>query len=234
MIAEDGIRSTIAMLYVDDTGFEKIVFDSKYSYMFAGPSDLINEWKTWIASPTKLMQPRPAVRDDFAVCFIDSETKIVRFEHGQRIRDDKYRFAGTGAVPAHKCWTANTDPIKAVESAKESDIFSGGTVKYLDISNRTSSSLNEASVAHNLNLNGSFDSIKAATLSKGMVMYTQVNKANLPINEACANDPRIKDFVSKIANGEVVAKAPCGLDTVVWTETDEKRLDDALNDMFSA
>jgi hypothetical protein len=222
-LVQDGpIKSTVALLYVDDTGFEKIEFQPDYSYIFAGPSDLIDRWKKWINSPTRSVVPSPGYANDFALCIIDMSTGDVFDEHGQRIRDAMYRFAGTGAEPAHNCWKQFKDPRKAVRSATDGDIYSGGEVKYLNLTDST----------NNLDTSGTIESIKQSTLKRGMVMYTSGNNAPMPIDEAAANDPRIKDLVTKIAKGEAIAEAPCGLDTVVWTDTDVSRLNASLHRMY--
>lgn len=222
-LIEDGpIRITAALLYVDDTGFEKIELQPDYSYIFAGPSDLIDRWKKWINSPTRNVERPPGVANDFALCIVETKTGSIMYEHGQRVKDDEYRFAGTGAIPAHTCWISNKCAKKAVESAKANDIFSGGDVKYLEL----------RSQAHNLNQEGTYESINKLTLQKGMVMYLSGTKAPIPVEEAAAKDPRIKELVGKIAKGDVAAEAPCGLDTIVWTEGDVQRLNSALGKMY--
>lgn len=222
-LVQDGpICSTVALLYVDDTGFEKIEYQPDYSYIFAGPSDLIDRWKMWINSPNRAVEAPPGVANDFALCIIEMATGEVFEEHGQRIRDDLYRFAGTGAEPAHNCWKKSKDPRKAVRSATDGDIFSGGEVKYLNLKDSS----------NNLDASGTYELIKQHTLKRGMVMYTSGNNAPVSIDEAAARDPRIKELVAKIAKGDAVAEAPCGLDTVVWTDSDVKRLNSSLQRMY--
>jgi hypothetical protein len=210
-----------AVVYVDNTGFEKIEYQPDYSYLFAGRSDLIDEWKKWARSPNKILIPRPPVIDDFALCIIHSETGEIKFEHGQKIVGSDHRFAGTGAHPAYYCWLKNKCSQKAVESASSVDIFSGGEVKYLSLEQKQ----------HNLNQITSHESINEITLRKGMVMSLPVTQP-VPLHEAAEKDPRVKDFTTKIANGEVSAEAPSGRDKIVWTDSDVKRLDDALSECF--
>jgi len=217
----DGYQATTAIVYVDNTEFDKLEFDPNFSLIFAGNSGLISAWKDWIRLPIKNLVPRPQVIDDFAMCLVRNKTKDVVFEHGQKIVDAAYRFAGTGAYPAHSCWTANKNAKKAIKSAQLTDHFSGGDVKYLDI----------VSAKHNFNPSGQLNSINAAILKRGMVMYTADNKP-ISIHDAAQNDPRVKDLVNKIASGGMSADAPSGLDKIVWTETDVKRLDAALEDCF--
>lgn len=217
----DGFNATTAVVYSDDTGFEKIEDDGIYAFVFAGNSKLIDDWKQWIRSPQKTVLPHPGVIDDFAICMIDLATKAVRFEHGQKIGDSDYRFAGTGAFPAYTCWSKNKDAKLAVTSAQSDDVFSGGDVKFFEVNDHT----------HNLNKGGLFSAINSAILNKGMVMYLSAAKP-VTIQEAASNDPRIKELVNKIAGGNVSAEAPSGLDKIVWTQGDIKRLDDALADCY--
>lgn len=222
LISDGAVKSTIALLYVDDTDFDKIEPQPDYSYIFAGPSDLISRWKTWINSPTRNVEQHPGFANDFALCIIETATGEVMDEHGQRIKDNHYRFAGTGATAAHSCWMSNKCAKRAVDSAKVRDYFSGGTVKYLRLSDQD----------HNLNVSGKIESINKRTLQKGMVMYISGNQGAIPIDQASANDPRIKELADKIAKGDVSAEAPCGLDTVVWTESDVQRLDSTLKRLY--
>ena len=205
-----------AVAYVDNTGYDKISFDIDSGYIFAGHSELIDQWKKWVA--TDQTDPRPPVARDFAVCVTTLSDGSIFFEHGQLVQDENCRMAGTGAEGAYDCWSIHQDAKKAVESAKVSDIFSGGDVKYLH---------GEAK-DHNLNLPALFTAIKNEFLKKGMVMYTNPQSKAIPIDEACANDSRIQTVRDNVANGSLAAKAPNGRDPVIWTPADEARLDKAL------
>lgn len=222
LIEDRPIKITKALVYVDNTGFDKIEYQPDYSYIFAGPSDLINAWKLWINSPTRNLERPPGVTNDFAICIIETATGKIMDEHGQKITDDNYRFAGTGAKPAHECWMANKLAKMAVQSAMVHDPFSGGDVKFLELT----------TAKHNLNQTGTFESINKMALIKGMVMYMTPNQTPIPIDQASANDPRIKELADKIAKGDMCAEAPSGHDTIVWTETDVKRLQNTLEKMY--
>jgi hypothetical protein len=208
-----------AILYVDDTGFEKIESQPDYSFMFAGNSKLINEWKHWIRSPNKVVLPKPATADDFAVCMVETSTGKIVFEHGQKISGSDHRFAGTGAYDAYKCWNLHKNPKKCIESASKVDVYTGGNVIFLDMGKKTSNIPTEADLREINNL----------TLKKGMIMYIQttLDKA-ITVKEASEKDSLIKNFVEKVANGSAQAEARSGLDKIVWTDADKERLDDAL------
>lgn len=207
-----------ATLYVDNTIFDKIEPQPDYSFIFAGCSKLICEWKRWIRSENRVVMPPPRVIDDFAMCMVNTNSGKIEVEHGQRISGSDHRFAGTGAYPAYQCWNANRDANKAVSSACNEDTLSGGAVKYLEMK----------TFQHNVNLTGNYLSINELALKEGMVMYKSIDKTT-SFQEAAINDPIIADFAVKVANGSASAEAPSGKDKIVWTDADVKRLNEALS-----
>lgn len=213
----DGIRSSVFVAFIDDTGFDKIASDDECAYMFAGPGPLIDQWKKWVVSPNQAILPRPPVATDFAICAVDMESGNIWFEHGQKVSDSDCRFAGTGAKHAYDCWSVNRDVRRSIASATNGDHLSGGTVMHFCCRTRET----------NLQAQIDFASITNLFLEKGMVMYP-ATKAPLPIREAAQNDPRIASFVEEIRRGQVSAEAPSGYDPVVWTPADEARLDEAI------
>lgn len=208
-----------AVAYVDDTGYDKIVYDEDTGYIFAGPGDVIERWRQWAMSPNQPVLKRPAVADDFAICMTDLETGEILMEHGQKVSDADCRTAGTGAKPAYDCWTVNKDARRAVQSATKHDHLSGGTVKFLIGANRS----------NNLDLTIPVGAVNECFLTKGMVMYVNSHQQPVPVAQAASSDPRIADVLKKAASGEVSAEAPSGYDPVVWTPTDEARLDSAID-----
>ena len=205
-----------AVLYIDDTSFEKIAHDGKLVFIFAGNSARIRDWKAWIANPQSTVSVRPPV-DDIAICIIELASATVVFEHDQHIMVDDGRFAGTGAWPAYTCWNVNRDALKAVESAKLADRFSGGNVKFFNLSTGEK----------NLNEPDDFDSIKNELLTRGMVMYFQ-NPAHVPVKEAAANDKVVDVALDQIAKGQQSLTAPCPAAANQWTEDEKSRLDSVL------
>ncbi|QBP75419.1 hypothetical protein E2K99_10530 [Herbaspirillum huttiense] len=211
-----------AIVFADDTGFDKIVLAEGACALFAGRSKLIDEWKQWIASPNKVVLPRPGVEDNFAMCIIDAATGAQVMEHGQKITDDLYRFAGTGAKPAHTCWIKNKDALRAVNSAYEGDQYSGGTVKFLKVKSKE----------HNVSDLVEHKVITNAIITRGLVMYPAYEGKTVSIEDAAKTDPKVSVLIRDLTTGAVSAEAPSGLDPVVWTETDIKRLDDSLERFF--
>lgn len=214
----DGVPSTQVVAYVDDTGFDKIAFDDVAVFMFAGPGDLIDRWKSFVCSKNKVLLKRPEVARTFAICMILRGSGEIAMEHGQKIKGTGFRFAGTGAEPAYECWNSNRDPKKAVESATAKDPLSGGKVKFFQRHDGD----------NNLDTEVDFSSVAEQFLVKGMVMYT-AQSTSIPLAQAALTDPRVAELVSKVKMGGVSAEAPSGYDPVVWTPEDEQRLDDALS-----
>lgn len=217
-LVRDGERlvSTTAIGYIDNTGYDKIVYDEDTGFVFAGNGPLIDQWRQWVLNGN-VLTPRPPVATDFAVCMTDLENSNIIFDHGQKVRHDDCRTAGTGAHPAYDCWNVNKDAKRAVISASAVDPMSGGEVKYLVGSSRQ----------HNLDFSTSFDSIAEQFLQKGMVMYMN-SQIPIPLDKAAVNDPRIEHLRNNVAKGAITAVAPSGYDPVVWTPSDEARLDAAL------
>lgn len=215
---DDRINTTYAIAYVDDTGYDKIAFDEDTGYIFAGPGETIDKWRTWALSKNQSVMQRPAVANNFAVCMTDLATAEIIMEHGQKISDEFCRTAGTGAKPAYECWTTNGNARRAVDSAKMLDHFSGGDVKFLCGTTRK----------NNLDFSATFSSIAQQFLNKGMVMYPASPNPPIPIVQAANDDPRIRALVDKVKLDQLSAEAPSGFDPVVWTPADEQRLDAAL------
>jgi len=61
-------------------------------------------------------------------------------------------------------------------------------------------------------------------------MYTTTK--TVPIQQAINDDQVVKEAAKHIASGAMSANAPAGLDKIVWTDADVKRLDDALAKRF--
>ena len=211
-----------AVVYADDTGFDKMVFGEGVCALFAGRSNLISLWKDWIRSNNKVVLRRPITEENFSMCVVSATDGKLIFEHGQKITDDHYRFAGTGAKPAHTCWLTNKDAIRAVQSAALNDHYSGGEVKYFKVNTQD----------HNISSTGQYSAINEAIFKRGIVMYPTYEGKKVSIQDAASKDPQIGELMKKIASGDAVAEAPSGHDPVIWTETDIKRLDNSLEAFF--
>lgn len=205
-----------AVIYVDNTGFDKIEVANGHAFMFAGNGAIIQSWKDWIRVPTRYA---PQV-DGIALCVTRMADAVVTFEYGQDIVLENARFAGTGAYHAHLCWRANQCARQAVESAKAEDKLTGGQVKFIELRDGN----------NNLTNNGTIHTVVKDIVDRGWVMYN--GKASIQLDEAIANDQRVADVVRKVASGAAVPSAPCDSMYNKWNDEDKARLKAALSQVF--
>lgn len=218
------IDSSAFVLYIDDTGFDKICTAKGHAFMFAGNGKLIEQWKNWIAQSSSLPRP-PIIQDNavISVCVANIETALVRFERGQEISLPLARFAGSGARFAHDCWQVNNDAKLAVNSAKQKDWFSGGTVAFFDF----------GSGQHNLLNSISMKEVKTQLLG-GFVMYKFINSGQpIPALEAAERDPEVKALLDKVTEGKISVNAPCESMYTPWTESEINEFNAVLDDIFA-
>lgn len=219
-------------LYVDDTGFEKIVEYRGCAFTFAGDGALIQSWKDWLKSNPTAVHQQPEVERktpqglrSVTLSMVDMATKKVTFCRGNAIKSEEALFAGSGARQAKICWETNKDAKLAVKSAILVDIFSGGTVKYLEFKGNK----------NNLNETATIQDVNHMLATKGQIMsYANQNAPNtvLPATGADVAAEREK-IVEQLRKGEVAASAPCDAMFEAWSEGDKTRLTSALQDVFS-
>lgn len=204
-----------AIFYVDDTGFDKVVVGEDLSFMFAGNAERIGVWKEWLASPARVVMPMPHP-NGIAICAVEMTGHTVAYKRGQQVVGDAF-FAGTGTEPASGCWKVNRDAKRAVETAKAIDVYSGGDVKFFEI----------PSSKHNLGPQATYQSSVDQLKKRGMVMYIQSSeRKSVSIQEASANDPRVRDVAERIISGELKLTAPCPSVHTDWS-------DDEVNELSS-
>lgn len=216
-------ETEFAYLYVDDTGFDKIDFlPGKAGFLFAGNSKVIGNWREWINSgPTNWDDlPDP---EGISFCIVKPDGSYVQF-HGWTILDAW--FAGTGYTYAAICYGTNQDAKRAISSAKQMDPFSGGVTRFFQLS----------SGENNLNkypAQSLVSTIATEAIERGTVMYRDnEGSQRIPVQEAAANDVRIKDFCDKIATGAVHASAPCLGASTPWTQAEKDSLKGELSKVF--
>jgi hypothetical protein len=219
------IPKTEFLVYLDDSGFDKIVTQHDLALMFAGNAGVIQSWKDWLPIATE-NSPIPEVVG-IAVCAVNLTTGQIVFESGQDIYPNEARFAGTGAFHAYNCWQVNGCPRKAVNSAKIVDIYSGGEVKYLVFSSKDTNVSNSTGVKD----------LHQMLATKGMVMYTNGFNGYQPgyvlgIEDAAKSDPEVAKIKDQIASGAVVASAPCGAMYNDWTEESKAKLEAAIKSVL--
>jgi hypothetical protein len=216
-------ESDFAYLYVDDTGFDKIDYlHDKAGFLFAGNSKVIASWRKWINSSPNNFDNLPDP-DGISFCIVKPDRSYVEF-HGYKISDAW--FAGTGYTYAALCYGVNQDAKRAIASAKQMDPFSGGSTKYFELSSRD----------NNLNPYPAqclVSTIAIEAIKRGTVMYRDnEGSTRIPVQEAAANDTRVKDLCDKIATGSLHASAPCLGASTPWNDAEKEQLKDELAKIF--
>lgn len=219
------IRSGNYVVYLDDTGFDKIEVRKGAAFMFAGNGGRIQQWKSWLRTDPQDDSNQPP-EDGICICIANTTTKLMKSFGKENVVINGGYFAGTGTIYAIPCWQQNNDPRRSVETAKLSDIYSGGEVKFFDF----------ASDKHNLNYpqgNVTIQMVDQAILTRGLAMKINVNSAQpLPFPQAAKNDPEVAEIRDKIAQGHLSASAPCDGMYKQWTTEEKAELHDALADVF--
>lgn len=219
------IRSGNHVVYLDDVGFDKIEICHGAAFMFAGNGGRIQQWKSWLRTNPADDSAQPP-EDGICVCIANMSTKVMKSFGKENVVLNGGYFAGTGTMYAIPCWQRNNDPKRSVETAKQSDIYSGGEVKFC----------NFATNEHNLNYPQNeitIQMVDQAILTRGLAMKINVNSTpTLPFQLAAENDPEVAEIRQKIANGELSASAPCDGMYKQWTPEEKADLKKALGDVF--
>lgn len=212
-----------AICYVDDTGFDKVFIDGagNFAACFAGNANLIELWKTWLA--TDLNSPEPPVFQDgmsISICLVDREGSVLIDANQDIFHEDGSRFAGSGALDAYECWKVNKSATKAVESAKLIDLYSGGSVKSADLS----------SGSHNIANDVSLQDVNQIFIEKGFVMYL-TNPQPVEFGKAAANDPLLQQVKADLSAGNVQISAPCDSMYQDWSAEQKSKLASAVSEL---
>lgn len=220
-----------AILYVDDVGFEKMLYTDDAVYQFAGNSVVIQSWKDFMSTEPGSSTNRPTL-DGISLVVYDLVNHAIVLAHncfniGEPGQVPRSIFSGTGMVHALPAWTVHRCAYQAIEHAVAMDPFSGGPTKFFETNARQ----------HNLMDVIRVGDINRALPLKGYVMTKPNVETKLgepvPASEAAANDPAIKELVDRIAQGQLAPSAPFMF--MLNKATDEQNLiaDKALDAFLS-
>ena len=231
------------LVFVDDSGFDKIVDRSTSVVALAGDGELISEWKKWLSMSEPKLEDRPPVRKaathgstdcrEFVLYIVSKTANKVVFDAGRKLAalDESgilAVFSGSGMNQAAMCWNTNQCPEQAVRTAQSQDICSGGEVKFVDYKNGNSN-LQAPQFDYNL--------IVDALRNRGMSIL--IGKANA-VNDATIGATSIvgsnieKAVIQGLEDGSLVASAPTDKDsTFEWTPAREDRLNRVLSDILT-
>jgi hypothetical protein len=227
MMATDSrwsIRHGNYLIYLDDSGCDKILVRHQRAIMFAGNGRRIQEWKDWIMTDPTDSSKQPK-EEGICICMVDMRTGNVVLSVKQKVVNQSGYFAGSGTDYAATCWVQNNDACRSVDTAKLADVCSGGEVKYTDIAGNT----------HNL-YTGSWVTIQMvddAITKRGLVMNISNGGSTAASFATAANDnPELADIKARISAGELSASAPSEGMYEAWTEKEKAQLNQAFSEMF--
>jgi len=216
------------LVYLDDTGFDKIQVLPDLVVMYAGRGDLVQAWRNYFAAVPRTLASQPAETKEVCVCIIDAATgQFVKSAGGVYTVFETSRFGGSGGAFACGCWMDNRDALRAVETAKHSDQSSGGEVRFVDIKGNGGN----VKPLHPTNVL-TIDMVNAALHKRGQVMpiakENKILNSSVPFKMAAANDRELEVFGEKVANGELPPHAPFYGMEREWTPIEKEELNDAL------
>ncbi|WP_148716671.1 hypothetical protein [Chitinolyticbacter meiyuanensis] len=209
------------LVYIDDSGFDKILLlpHLQACALFAGNGQLIQEWQDWLR--TDLQGPHPAVEADGTSIvmrlFSAPDGECLNKQGSGHELPEGY-FAGSGAIHAIPCFKQNKCVIKAVETAKERDVMTGGEVKFTDLVNGSNNLKDSARIEH----------VVTSLVDRGYVMYIRDRKV-VPFQEAAANDAKVHRMKRKLLDGALSVDAPCSEMYVPWNDEQKQSLEHAID-----
>mgnify|MGYP000044478885 FL=1 len=206
------------LYYIDDSGYDKIIFNGVIVAVFAGKANVIELFKKWISSGCKDTIPNPNGISIIAYNTLTDEpfTRNHSFTYPSN-KNPQVLFSGSGAFDAMRSWEKCNDCIKSVENACLTDVYTGGSVKFLNVLSLEHNILNEQTQLSDL-----FDLLK----ERGFVMRKHAKQLNTiaePIKTAM-NDPEILKDVNVFSSGEASFEAPAPEAMIEWQENEIQEL----------
>ncbi|MEM5276693.1 hypothetical protein VSR17_16835 [Cupriavidus taiwanensis] len=217
------------VVYLDDTGFDKIQVLEDLVIMYAGDGRMVEAWRNYLGASPRELAKQPAETKEVSVCMIDAKTgHFVKSAGGVYRLFETSRFGGSGGSYACSCWMQNRDAMRAVDTAKRVDPFSGGDVKFVDVRGKKSN----LSVVHPTKP-VTIAMVNEAVHKRGLVMSINNNSTILgtpvPFQVAAANDRGLEEFGEQIATGGLAPSAPFDGMEREWTAIEKQELNEALS-----
>ena len=209
------------VVYIDNTGYDKIVHDHKIAILFAGDLDKVDVWKKWFMKGRP--DPRPPEKDLSLI--------IVCLETGDPVFKSEYTLAsfneeaiqavygGTGGVYAKNCWEVNSCAMTAVNTAIQEDFLSGGEVVYL----------NRNDLSTNITNTGKFFHVTTLLKEAGTIMDIKTKqKATIKEFDNSTFSLSAKALVEEVLSGKATLSAPFVGMGQPWSNEKIAELDDVL------
>src|SRR5471030_312080 len=211
------------LVYVDDTGYDKLAFDSQLGFLFAGDLGAIDEWKQWVAGGRIVGAPLNNI-DLMPVIVVDMADGSVPFISDYMLKSGNTQveawYGGTGGPYAKDCWQVNKCAKTAVVTAKNSDQFSGGAVMHIE----------RITLDTNINNSMSASNVNTQCQERGIMINTKSSQGPVLVKDA-ANDPTnvvAQEIAKKVLSGAARLGAPFPGMRQPWTQEKKAELAEAL------
>lgn len=209
------------LVYVDDTGFDKMVERYSSAIICAGDGLLIEGWRNWFNRPLINWADLPPV-DRFdqngdshtiVISVVVKPSGEILFSNGWYfVMGDHASFSGSGWEPARNCFAVNYCALTAVGSAGRVDPATGGETKFINVAARQSN------------------------LSKGAVTLSDVEtllhqrgmKMDLKTNTVTRFNPKADGSHDRISAEKINLSAPTGQPSRPWSEEEKQGLRAAM------
>lgn len=218
-------------VHLDDAGYEKLIAAHEHVFMFAGSSVVIESWKQAIKQASYSgVQPDWSTLDvnGMAISMVRVPDAVLTFESGHDITVEKVSFAGTGSYAAAGCWVSNRCAKKAVETAKLSDKFTGGTVRYSNVHTSEGNLVPDSDLG---SLVKKF--LGSASMTSNDVTHATVFGEVAQDRSLAANDEALRAALAKSFAAGQGPVAPCDAVFREWPAEEKARLVKAMQQAFA-
>lgn len=208
--------------YVDDTGYDKLVYDNQLAILFAGDLCKIEEWKSWFKAGRIDNPPTDTTGISMIICNVINGDKVFNSDYLLESHEGNKLVAlygGSGSSYAKDCWEVNKCAATAVNTAMSYDVKSGGKVVFF----------NRVDFDNNIDNSTDINDIRNIFIERGMMINTNTLE-RVSIKDA-ANDTNdaFKNMANRVISGNVELSAPFPGMTQPWTNEKKEELKQALN-----
>lgn len=241
-------------LFLDDAGYHKLLkvratgAEIDLIFMFAGDAAVIDGWKKSINAIRSRQAHVPFEQlpvDGMNVAVASSSVTDLLYQFGVEFSvGDEANFAGSGSFAAAESWQSCQCARTAVESAKQQDAYTGGTVRYINLQTGEHNLVDDQiGLAELIAMFKQLAMVRALSsrLPTGegnmnkisQTIDTSVKPANSEVMDAGEIAAEMASFDKSVAAG-AMPKAPCDAYFQPWPEEDRKNFVGLMNNLFPA
>lgn len=206
--------------YIDHSGYDKIAYTDKMVAIFAGNASVIEQLKKWIKS--NLIGKMPDPNDTSIIAYnLVNQTYFARnhsFSYPSS-EEPEALFSGSGSFDAIRSWKIHRSPIRSVQDACLTDLYTGGEVKFFDLISRQNNLQKEQ-----LPISALFTLLS----EEGFVIRKQtqslIGEVAISMKEA-VNDPEIVHDLHALKSGQASFNAPAPEAMIKWHEEEINNLE---------